>query len=452
MLKRFKKVVALTLAAALVFGMANMSAPAMEAKADTLVTGTFKALSINVAGLPAIISSGSPATDTVQLSPRLNDYDIVSTQEDFAYHSDLVSALTLPHQTVFSGNVPFGDGMDIFSNFVIYQETRTKWNDAYGFINNGADEMTPKGILYTSLEIQPGVFIDVYDIHTDADCDEGSLAARRSNMNQLAEMIRQRSEGKAVIVIGDTNSRYTREGDNFESAVLDTCGLTDAWIELVRGGVRPADGDALTDASDKNGPNYEVVDKIWYRSGVNLDLQATFYKLLDTEFLDDNGKLLSDHYPITATFEYTVIPTVISSDTFGGGGGTGFSFVTAMGTSMPDSVTIRTGSRVDGLSATYGTRTANAGGNGGNVQTLTFAPGEYIQSVTVSKAKKSLFGTYRISYIKITTNFGRSIEGGSYKSNASMTYNAPEGYCIGGFYGMCADEIDRIGMLYLYKD
>lgn len=77
--------------------------------------------------------------------------------------------------------------------------------------------------------------------------NEESLAARRSNMIQLAELIQERSTGRAVIVIGDTNSRYTRAEDNFEEAVLETCGLTDPWVEFKYGGVAPADGEALFD-------------------------------------------------------------------------------------------------------------------------------------------------------------------------------------------------------------
>lgn len=98
---------------------------------------------------------------------------------------------------------------------------------------------------------------------------------------------------------------------------------------------------------------------------------------------------------------------------------------------------------------TYGDTVAFAGGNGGTKQEYTFAEGEYITSMTVSKAKKSTFGTYRISYIKLETNFGTVIEGGTYKSGNSMTFTAPEGYAIAGFQGNAADEIDRLGCIYL---
>ncbi|MGN0507530.1 MAG: jacalin-like lectin [Lachnospiraceae bacterium] len=444
---KIKKAVAVTLSVLMVAGVLQTVPTAAEAGTED---HTFTVLSLNVAGLPAILSSSDPANNTKQMSPLLNNYDIVSVQEDFAYHSDLVSQVTeLPYQTEHSGNVPFGDGMNILSRFPIYLETRYKWNDSHGIISDGADQMTPKGILYTSIEIEPGYFIDVYDIHTDADCDEESLAARRSNMNQLAALINERSVGHAVIVIGDTNSRYTRAEDNFETAVLETCGLRDPWVDLICGGVAPADGEALFDYDNPNSAGHEVVDKIWYRSGKNVELEAIYYALLATEFTDADGNQLSDHYPITATFSYTLNETIQTSDTYGGGGGEGFTFLEEMGESLPDSVAICTGSRLDSVSMTYGDTVAFAGGNGGTKQEYTFAEGEYITSMTVSKAKKSTFGTYRISYIKLETNFGTVIEGGTYKSGNSMTFTAPEGYAIAGFQGNAADEIDRLGCIYL---
>ncbi len=445
-MRKVKKVLALAMAALMVVGVAHTAPAQVKAEEDN----TFSVLSLNVAGLPAILSSGDPATNTVKISPLLDNFDIVSVQEDFAYHDELVSEITeLVYQTDHSGNVPLGDGMNIFSKFPIYNEKRVEWDESYGLINNGADQLTPKGILYTAIEIAPGYFIDVYDIHTDADCDEDSLAARRSNMIQLAEMIQEYSTGRAVIVIGDTNSRYTREGDNFETAVLETCGLTDPWIDLKRNGDVPADGDALQDWNNLNSGDFEVVDKIWYRSGASVELTALSYDLLDTMFTDENGAQLSDHYPITATFSYTLNERIQYSDTYGGGSGTAFSFVEEMNMEFPDSVTIRTGTRVDGVSMTYGDTTASAGGTGGTAKTYTFAEGEYITSMTVSKVKKSLFGTYRVSYVKLVTNLGNVIEGGTYKSGNSTTYTAPEGYGIAGFHGHYGDEIDRIGAIYL---
>ena len=99
-------------------------------------------------------------------------------------------------------------------------------------------------------------------MHADTGSSTVEYAARRSNMKQLAAMIETVSEGNAVMVAGDTNCRFTRAEDNFETAVLDRYGLTDCWVQMKRGGVRPADGNALIDHNNLNSANNEAVDKI----------------------------------------------------------------------------------------------------------------------------------------------------------------------------------------------
>lgn len=443
MIKNKKRLISILLAAGMAFTL-SFNIGKVEAKAET--RGSFNVLSLNVAGLPQGLSSSNPKDNTLQMSPLLNDYDFVSVQEDFAYHDDLIKYDNHRFKTETSGNVPKGDGMNFMSKFSLHNTLRQKWNKSHGFINDGADAMTPKGILYSSIQVGPGYFIDVYDIHTDAGDDEGSFEARRDNMNQLAALIKERSEGKAVIVIGDTNSRYTRSQDNFEQAVLRTCNLRDPWIDLVRHGSVPGDGNALTNYNNPNSGEHEVVDKIFYRSSDNIDLNAVQYDLLSNKFVDKNGKQLSDHYPITARFNYTLKDNFKMSDTYGGNDGNGFSFISAAKNSLPTEISISGGNRIDSVSFKYGNRECRAGGNGGTSKTLRLRSGEYIKSLEVSKAKKGNSGSERVSYMKIVTNFGNVIENG--KRGQTVTMQAPDGYAISGLYGACGDEIDKVGVIY----
>ena len=408
--------------------------------------GSFNILSYNVGGLPEIISSSTPSKYTKLISPKLNDYDIVNVQEDFGYNDDLTSQLKFPYQTEFSGNVPFGNGLMTFSNFPLYMSTKIAWKDTHGIIVDGADQMIPKGFTYKSAEIKPGYFIDIYNIHTDADCDEESLAARRSNMAQLAEYIKGVSAGKAVLVFGDTNSRYTREGDDFYELLLKPCNLKDAWIENVMNGIIPPKGDSLM--VDDLGQYGEVVDKIWYRSGKNIEINASTFKVLFTEFTDSEGNQLSDHYPITSRIDYKLLDNILTTDTFGGGGGSGFSFLEYVGGKYPKSVIISTGDRVDRVGFNYFEEgLVVAGGTGGNEEIYVFRQGEYITSMTVCKDQKNLLSTYRVSYISLTTNLGETLFGGKCKKE-QKTFDAPEGYAIAGFIGYASDEIDRLGCIY----
>lgn len=412
---------------------------------------SFNVLCYNVAGLPEIISSSNPSVNTPLISSKLNNYDVVSVQEDFAYHSELVSAVEHPYMTPHSGNVPLGDGMNFLSKFLLLEMARYTWEDRHGIITDGADQLTPKGILYSSMELQPGFFIDIYNLHADAGTDEGSMAARRSNMLQLGALIQERSVGKAVIVMGDTNSRYTREGDNFQIAVLEPNGLSDPWIDLIRGGEVPVVGDALMDPDNPNSEYNEVVDKIWYRSGINIELNAASYALLYGEFVDGNGEQLSDHYPITATFNCILDYAIKTSETFGGASGTPFSFLELFGRRLPNKMSIRSGSWLDNIAFTYNGDILSAGGSGGNYKELALSDGEYVVSMQLCRSRRTAISTYHISYIKLTTNLGNTLEGGIYGGEENI-FTAPDRYAIAGVHGFSGNEIDRLGAIYLLTD
>ena len=418
----------------------------LKASANT-ASKTFTVLQYNVAGLPEGLSSGNPSANTVLISPKLNDYDICSVDEDFAYHDQLISKVTSPYLTKTSGNVPFGDGMNLISKLPFYDLDRVKWNKSFGFITNGADQMTPKGFLYTQVEIEAGVYVDYYSFHADADTDSGSEAARRDNLSQIAEYVNTYSKGHAVIIAADTNCRYTRTEDKLLENLVKPCGLTDAWIELDRGGSYPAFGDALMDSTHLNGPDNEVVDKIFYRSGPDVTLKALSYRLENTKFVDSKGNQLSDHYPITATFQYTKNSNITMSELWGGSGGIAFDSLSSKSTtaSRPTALTLFSAKRVDSISMQYADGTSQKyGGSGGTGQTLKFANDEYIAKATLYKDKYN--GSDRIFYAEFTTNKGNVLAGGT-KSGTAITLTAPSGSYICGFFGRAQDEIDKLGVV-----
>ena len=98
-------------------GSAAASAAPGTATAAAPTSGAFSVLTYNVAGLPDIISSGDPATNTRPIGERLGGYDIVHVQEDFNYHADLYATDQHPYRTPTSGGVPFGSGLNTLSNF-----------------------------------------------------------------------------------------------------------------------------------------------------------------------------------------------------------------------------------------------------------------------------------------------------------------------------------------------
>ncbi|MFD5428190.1 endonuclease/exonuclease/phosphatase family protein [Streptomyces sp. NPDC127084] len=283
--------------------MATMPAAHAGASSQS-VTGTFNVLSYNVAGLPEPLSGSDPAKNTKLISPRLNAYDVVNVQEDFAYDDDLRKYDQHPYRTKASAKgwifgVPFSDGLNSFTDFKQNNLVRKDWDKC-----TGTNCLTPKGFSYVQLELPGGAKLDLYNAHMNAGSgSEKELRVRRDNTRQLSEYIQKHSAGNAVIVMGDMNSRYTRSGDIIR-ALRDDNGFTDAWVELINGGKTPdIDDNAKT---CKTETSCEVIDKIFYRSGAGVELKATYYNNEYGAFLDSDGKQLSDHNPATARFTYTI--------------------------------------------------------------------------------------------------------------------------------------------------
>lgn len=413
-------------------------------------TDTFSVLSYNIGGLPSILSSSSdPENYTPQIGTKLYAYDLINVQEDFNYHASLYANDTHTYRTATSGGAGIGDGMNFISNFPFEDTDRETWIDRYGLFDCGSDQLTPKGFLYNQVKIADGIYVDVYNLHADADTDVNSEAARRSNLSQLATYIEEYSQGHAVIVFGDTNCRYTRTDDNLKALFVDRLGMKDVWIENIRGGSYPEMGaDALVGTSGETSANNEVVDKIFYRSGATVTLSPTSYQVENTYFTDSNGNQLSDHYAISANFTYTKDENLTYSNLWGGPGGIAFNFLrsTTPSLSRPTSVTISGGNRVDAISMTYAnSATLSNGGTGGTAKTLTLNDDEYITKAVVYKDTYN--GANRIFYVELTTNKGQILYNGV-KSGTALTLSAPEGTYIAGFFGRAEDNIDKLGVIY----
>jgi hypothetical protein len=297
---------------------ALVAAAALLAPAAAAAT-SLSVLTYNVAGLPLGLSSSNPEVNTVQISPRLNDFDLVAVQEDFGFHDELVSEIVHPFVSVKDTRdaqpvldlgivLGLGDGLNTFSSSPFHDFTRRTWQTCFGVFANGSDCLAPKGFSFARHAVEPGVFVDVYNLHADAGGDPEDLAARRAQMGQLADFVLAWSAGRAVIVLGDTNSRYTRGGDVLPELIA-TLGLTDVWVELSRGGDVPDVGSPLSAGCplDPAGPDCERVDKIFYRSGEGVTLEALEHSVL-TDWVDAAGAPLSDHDPVAAIFRVTAVP------------------------------------------------------------------------------------------------------------------------------------------------
>ncbi|WP_043195343.1 jacalin-like lectin [Streptomyces sp. NRRL WC-3725] len=420
--------------------LAGLTASAGTAQAAE--PGSFSVLTYNVAGLPEGLSSSHPATNTPLISPRLAGYDIVNVQEDFNYHAALYAGDDHPHRTATSGGAGIGDGLNTLSRYPFEDFERVKWKDC-----TGTNCLTPKGFTLARVRLAEGVYVDLYNAHPNADDTEDALAARRANIAQLSAFIQANSAGNAVIVMGDTNTRYTRAGDNLRTLVADN-GLTDAWVRLVRGGTAPAQGaDPLLCPASAPPDDCEVVDKVLYRGSNLVSLTATRYQNAWATFLDAAGGNLSDHFPHTVDFSYAPNPGLRASDFFGGPHGTAFDDADDLPAApAPRTLTLRGGARLDAVSLTHdGGTVLGHGGTGGTAASLTLAAGEHLTSVKLTQGRKD--GRTRIFSAAFTTDRGRTLSAGTATTDTT-TFTAPTGWQIVGFTGRAGDGIDKLGVLY----
>jgi hypothetical protein len=445
-----RRLLACLATAAAALGGLTAAAPTAAA-ADS---GTFSVLSYNVAGLPEALSSAPTPREssTTAIGQRIAPYDIVHVEEDFNYHSYLYAAdAAHAYRTPTSGGAGIGSGLNTLSK-IAYDEDdfeRVHWNSCQ--LDSG-DCLTPKGFTFMRERLAEGVYVDFYNVHTNAGTNDGDLASRADNLNQLTAFIATHSAGNAVVVMGDTNTRYTRAGDTIAEFAAAN-GLTDAWVKLIRGGTPPAKGsDALVcDQSGTTVPNTcEVVDKILYRGSKLVSLNATTYNNEHAKFLTADGLMLSDHDPITVGFTWSRNAAFQLSDQFGGPHGDYFTDIDKVPAgARATAVALRAGSRVDQMSLTLsGGTTLAHGGTGGTASSLTLGSGEYVTSASLCQAQKD--GRTRIFYAKFTTNLGRTLAGGTTTSDC-VTRTAPSGWQIAGFHGRTGDEVDKIGFIYTQR-
>ncbi|MFD0438054.1 jacalin-like lectin [Streptomyces chartreusis] len=429
-------------AAALALTGLTATATTPATAATAAASGSFDVLTYNIAGLPLGLGDSDPETNTPLIGQRLAPYDIVNVQEDFNYHASLYANDTHPYRTATSGGAAFGDGLNTLSDHPFEDFERVRWDDC-----TGTNCLTPKGFTLARVRLAEGVFVDLYNVHTNADSDDAALAARRANIEQLSDFIQANSAGNAVIVMGDTNTRYTRTGDNIRTLVAEN-GLTDAWVQLVKGGTPPAaGGDALLCDATAPADDCEVVDKVLYRGGELLSLNATRYHNDWAKFLREDGEHLSDHFPHTVGFSYTLDPSLRASDFFGGPHGTAFNDADDIpATPAPRTLTLRGGSRLDAVALTHdGGSALTHGGTGGTATSLTLAAGEHLTTVKLTQGQKD--GRTRIFSAAFTTDKGRTLSSGTATSD-TKTFTAPSGWHIVGFTGRSGDEIDKLGVLY----
>ncbi|MBO5876629.1 MAG: hypothetical protein J6Q37_03220 [Bacteroidales bacterium] len=268
------------------------------------VSGTFKAATMNVDGLPEkvrfiiniTINEGAPGSDgtkTISSYIANSQFDFVGCSEDFNYHSELASAMsgytwgTPNNETIPSSVSSLSVHIDTDGlSFATRNETCSFSNEyietfttSAGGLTSGANTNVDKGFRHYVVTMKDGAEIDVIITHMNTYGNDERKDAQHAQLTQIATYINKISAAnkRPIIFMGDTNCRYTRHDFQtyFWGKLNSNVTWTDPWVKFHRGGTYPTSGKSLmiranykgdTDndivcSDDQRG---EVVDKIIY--------------------------------------------------------------------------------------------------------------------------------------------------------------------------------------------
>ena len=354
--------------------------PVLKGEGD----GTFTVATLNVDGMPSKVTVNklfmNTGSTTVELNKGGKDaagatsignalknsgWDIVAVQENFNYNGNLREPLSgLYNGSEHSeGTIPTTisladlqkikwpldmDGLGLlWKNTLDVKEVKKQpWSYTWStdvdhgvtvmgrFIGvtlpdgSGGDRLIAKGFRYFQATIADGLVVDVYTLHMDAENSTEDRLAREIQMKDLVEHIKSANTSNPIIIMGDTNSRYTHtypsgtlnetdcEGGSLEALLIgainkiDGLEAKDAWVETVYDGVYPASG--IHDMTvNWCGYEYgEVVDKIIFINNEKSD----YYLRVDDFTVDTSYLEYSDHPAVAGTFTYVKKNTITYTD------------------------------------------------------------------------------------------------------------------------------------------
>lgn len=304
----------------------TLSAQGTQPEAGRYISKTFKVCPFNVDGLPKTISilgftininnDGLEEEGAIAIGKYIanSDIDVFALSEDFNFHPSLAAQINDEYTfgtyrggistSNLSGTKVNTDGLEFLAKapFSFSEETCTPWNKTYGYTSNGSDELIKKGYRYYVVDLGGGAYVDFYILHMDAETDPKDNEARASQWEQLRDDILSKSTNRPVIVMGDTNSRYTR--DDILGLFINPIEATgyyevkDAWIEHCKNGKYPNLGDDALMVGQLGYREGEVVDKVLY-----LNPKKDGLAISSLAFDVDADFTMSDHKPIIVTMK-----------------------------------------------------------------------------------------------------------------------------------------------------
>ncbi len=326
----------------------------------------FTVASLNVDGMPKLVSllgqeiklnpdaTEGPGAEEIGRRLLASGFDVVGVSENFNFHGNIwdiawnggtgnhynamthrgeISVANATLTNYLSKKPLFDmDGLNVYYRIdgatTVAQpsnESWTQWNDHNGYTDEGGDGLIKKGFRYYLVTLADGTTIDLYTMHMDADDGQADRDARSSQLRQLVSYIKAHNNGRPIVIIGDSNCRYTR--DTVKKDLIDALNedenytIRDPWIQFGRNNSYPAYGSSSIMAETEGYRSGEVVDKIWYvnnkQSNIRL-VAETYHQDLSFVASQDvegtalkQGSPLCDHKPCVVTFSYHQYDPVI---------------------------------------------------------------------------------------------------------------------------------------------
>lgn len=256
--------------------------------------GQFSALTYNVAGLPDGISSAEqPGAERMpQIAALLEDYELVGLQEDFVAENHALLVDTSHETEAWFDAVNMeaevepvmGSGLSVLGRgFEVVDYFEEHYTQCHGVLDGASDCLASKGFQVLRVSLG-GEELDIYNTHHEAGGGAEDDAARRSQVEQVLASLEGRSQGRAILFMGDTNLRWSDAEDVNELELYEGAGLVDAC-----------------EATGCEEPDH--IDRFYTRSSATLTLTATEW-VRDERFVDAEGVDLSDHPAIGAVLRW----------------------------------------------------------------------------------------------------------------------------------------------------
>jgi endonuclease/exonuclease/phosphatase family metal-dependent hydrolase len=280
---------------AAVLGLAIWPWPARSAETGAPIT--LKTLTYNTWGLPVPIGQQVPERFS-RMMPALAGCDWITLQETFTrYAGQLRRSPHYPFQAWQSatGFFKISSGLLTLSRFPILAQEYREFGRSTDF-----DRFSRKGVLFTRLQVRPGLTVDVYNTHYQAqDYPEAEQIRQNEDNRVLAEMVRAHDQGHPTFVQGDLNCQD--HGVAYRD-LMQRLPLHDLWREARLGDP----GWTMDPGRNPNAGERERLDYLFFLDHPRWQVRVAAIRLAMTGRV--RGLHLSDHLGVEASLELSPRP------------------------------------------------------------------------------------------------------------------------------------------------